>query len=302
MSCSAASSSPTRRSSPRSCAASDPLGDDARRHRRLRAPTSAASRCPSTTSLFLVAGALADRRSVPAVPPLRAAARREHRRGDAAPRLRLAAADRPRRRRASSPPRSGDAFSRVWVSIWLAGGLAATLSLRVSVRLAAARRCAGAASTCGTSRSSAPGTLGPRPSPSGCSSAPWAGFNVVGFYDDDPAKIGHRGCGPPRARLARTSWSTRSTPAAIDQVWIALPLRAERADPRAAVDAALVVGRGPLRARHLQLPPAEPLGDRDRRPAGHLADRDADVGPQPGRQGGRGHRARLRCCSFRRCR
>ena len=31
--------------------------------------------------------------------------------------------------------KSGDAFSRVWVGIWLAGGFAATVVLRVSVRL-----------------------------------------------------------------------------------------------------------------------------------------------------------------------
>jgi len=119
----------------------------------------------------------------------------------------------------------GDAFSRIWVSAWLGGGFVATVVMRVSVRLAlrGLRRhghnlrhiaIVGA------------GTLG-QTIAERLRDAPWAGFNVVGFYDDDPAKHGARVAGIEVAgsadRLARDVTDGR-----IDQVWIALPLRAER--------------------------------------------------------------------------
>ncbi len=120
--------------------------------------------------------------------------------------------------------KSGDAFSRVWVSVWLAGGLAATVVLRLSARLAlrALRRrglnlryvaIVGA------------GTLG-RTVAERLQGAPWAGYSVVGFFDDDASKIGTEVAG--RRVLASPDVLAHEVNAdTIDQVWIALPLRAE---------------------------------------------------------------------------
>jgi putative colanic acid biosynthesis UDP-glucose lipid carrier transferase len=120
--------------------------------------------------------------------------------------------------------KSGDAFSRVWVTLWLAGGLAATIVLRLSARLAlrALRRrgfnlrhvaIVGA------------GTLG-KTIAERLQSAPWAGYSVVGFYDDDATKIGTEVAG--RRVLASPDVLAHEVDAdTIDQVWIALPLRAE---------------------------------------------------------------------------
>jgi len=120
--------------------------------------------------------------------------------------------------------KTGDAFSRVWVGSWLAGGLAATAALRVAVRfgLRALRRrglnlrhvaIVGA------------GTLGHTVAER-LQRAPWTGFKIAGFYDDDPAKLGTTVAGIP------VCGSVEDLPAwvavgGVDQVWLALPLRAE---------------------------------------------------------------------------
>jgi putative colanic acid biosynthesis UDP-glucose lipid carrier transferase len=121
--------------------------------------------------------------------------------------------------------KTGDEFSRVWVGAWLAGGFATTLLLRTSVRLllrALRRRghnlrhiaIVGA------------GTLG-RTIAERLAATPWAGYSVVGFYDDDPAKVGSAVAG--RRVLATPDVLVREIDrGGIDQVWIALPLRAER--------------------------------------------------------------------------
>src|SRR5437588_207048 len=56
--------------------------------------------------------------------------------------------------------------------------------------------------------------------------APWAGFNIVAFYDDDPAKCGqsiagHTVVGDTHGLVGDVGRGH------VDQVWIALPLRAE---------------------------------------------------------------------------
>jgi putative colanic acid biosynthesis UDP-glucose lipid carrier transferase len=119
----------------------------------------------------------------------------------------------------------GDAFSRVWVSGWLAGGFIATALVRVSVRivLRSLRRSGrnlrhivivGA------------GSLGQNIAVR-LRKAAWTGFNVIAFYDDDPRKHGTSVAGVPVAgggdRLANDLLDGR-----IDQVWLALPLHAER--------------------------------------------------------------------------
>jgi len=118
----------------------------------------------------------------------------------------------------------GDAFSRVWVTMWLASGLVLTGVARVSIRLAlrALRRrgfnlrhvaIVGA------------GYLG-RTVAETLQATAWAGYSVVGFYDDDVAKQGTTIAGRPV--LASADAVARDVEAGrIDQVWIALPLRAE---------------------------------------------------------------------------
>ena len=120
--------------------------------------------------------------------------------------------------------KSGNAFSRVWFTGWIVGSLAASAITRIAVRvtLRTLRRrgynlrhivIVGA------------GALGSEIADR-LSSAAWTGLNVVGFYDDDPAKIGSviqgRPVVGPTDRLAEDI-----VPSGIDQVWIALPLRAE---------------------------------------------------------------------------
>jgi putative colanic acid biosynthesis UDP-glucose lipid carrier transferase len=120
--------------------------------------------------------------------------------------------------------KSGEAFSRVWVAGWLAGGFALSALLRAGLRvvLRALRRrgrnlrhvaIVGA------------GTLGARVAERFAEAA-WAGFKVAAFYDDDPAKAGarvagHEVLGTPERLAADLAGG------AIDQVWIALPLREE---------------------------------------------------------------------------
>jgi putative colanic acid biosynthesis UDP-glucose lipid carrier transferase len=118
----------------------------------------------------------------------------------------------------------GDTYSRVWVSAWLTGGFVLTSALRVSVRLALrGLRLRGL-----NQRHVAivgAGTLG-RTVAARLTGSPWAGYNVRGFYDDDPRNAG--------ATIAeRPVWATNERLLAdvaggtIDQVWLALPLRAD---------------------------------------------------------------------------
>jgi putative colanic acid biosynthesis UDP-glucose lipid carrier transferase len=118
----------------------------------------------------------------------------------------------------------GETYSRVWVTAWLIGGFVLTTALRVTIRLGLrGLRLRGlnqrhiaivGAGTLGT-------TVGTR-----LMGAPWAGLNVRSFYDDDVAKAGttiaQRPVLPIDERL-RGDVEAGS----IDQVWIALPLRAE---------------------------------------------------------------------------
>lgn len=120
--------------------------------------------------------------------------------------------------------KSGAAFSRVWVVAWLGGSFVTTTTLRILVRvtLRTLRRrgwnlrhivVVGA------------GTLG-RMLAQRLHAAPWAGFNIVGYFDDDPAKLGTLVAGSPvLGDSSRVGTYVQNCE--IDQVWIALPLRAE---------------------------------------------------------------------------
>ncbi|MFO1322752.1 MAG: undecaprenyl-phosphate glucose phosphotransferase [Burkholderiales bacterium] len=118
----------------------------------------------------------------------------------------------------------GDGYSRVWVSAWLAGGFVLTTALRLTVRLGLrALRLRGLNQRHVVIVGA--GELG-RTVAARLASSPWAGFHVLAFYDDDPQGGGESvaGC---------LVWSIDDRLAAdvaagtIDQVWIALPLRAE---------------------------------------------------------------------------
>ncbi len=119
----------------------------------------------------------------------------------------------------------GDAFSRIWVSAWLGGGFLATAVLRISGRIVL-RNLRRRGHNLRHIALVGAGTLG-RTIAERLQSAPWTGFNVVGFYDDDAAKHGTEVAGTKVIGaadcLARDVASGR-----VDQVWIALPLRADR--------------------------------------------------------------------------
>ncbi len=118
----------------------------------------------------------------------------------------------------------GDAFSRIWVGTWLGGGLAATVVTRVSVRLVL-RRLRERGHNLRHIVIVGAGTLG-RTIAERLQGAPWAGFNVVAFYDDDPAKEGTVVAGTKVAGSA-DGIADDVKRGGIDQVWIALPLRAD---------------------------------------------------------------------------
>jgi len=121
--------------------------------------------------------------------------------------------------------KSGDAFSRVWVTSWVLGGFAATATLRIAVRLglrALRRRGFNQRHVVIVGAGELGRTVAER-----LRGSPWTGFSVTGFYDDDARKLGSSVAG----------YAVRGSPdllvsdiaaGGIDQVWIALPLRAER--------------------------------------------------------------------------
>ena len=190
----------------------------------------------------------------------------------------------------------GDTYSRVWVSAWLAGRLSSlTTRLRVSVRLGLrALRLRGlnqrhvaivGAGTLGR-------TVAARLDRARRGRASASGVSTTTI----PRNAGSDRRGAPGLRRPTNAcWPTSPRGSHRPGLDRAAAAR-RRPHPRNADDAARASRRGPLRSGHLQLPPAEPLGDRGRRPAGDLADRNADVRHQPDGQGDRGFRARLASC------
>jgi putative colanic acid biosynthesis UDP-glucose lipid carrier transferase len=118
----------------------------------------------------------------------------------------------------------GETFSRVWVTSTLLGGFALTTALRLTIRLSLrGLRLRGlnqrhiaivGAGTLGT-------TVATR-----LIASPWAGLNVRSFYDDDDAKAGTSVAGR-EVQTIDEGLRKDVTSGHIDQVWIALPLRAE---------------------------------------------------------------------------
>jgi putative colanic acid biosynthesis UDP-glucose lipid carrier transferase len=120
--------------------------------------------------------------------------------------------------------KTGNEFSRVWTLMWLTGGFLAHMMSRVIVRgvLHHLRRRGR------NLRHVVIVGAGPhgRDVAARLRAAPWSGFSVRGFYDDDPALAGQTIDGTPvLGTTDRVAGDLSHQPA--DQVWIALPLRAE---------------------------------------------------------------------------
>ena len=118
----------------------------------------------------------------------------------------------------------GETYSRVWVTVWLGAGFLLTTGLRATIRLglrALRLRGLNQRHVAIVGAGSLGRTVGAR-----LAGSPWAGLSVRAYYDDDTAKPGttalEQAVLPIDGRL-------RADVAAggIDQVWIALPLRAE---------------------------------------------------------------------------
>jgi putative colanic acid biosynthesis UDP-glucose lipid carrier transferase len=120
--------------------------------------------------------------------------------------------------------KTGDLFSRFWLGSWLLGSVAVAVALRVSLRLLL-RKLRSRGHNLRHLAIVGGGGLG-RQVVERLRNASWAGLNVVGVYDDDPGKLGTTVFGVPVLGSA-DRLATDVAPLGIDQVWIALPLRAE---------------------------------------------------------------------------
>lgn len=120
--------------------------------------------------------------------------------------------------------KSAEVFSRVWVALWLSGSFVLTAVLRVTSRLVL-RRLRQRGHNLRHIAIVGAGELG-RLIAQQLRAAAWAGLNVKGFYDDDPKKHGSLVAGHP-VLGAVDELAADSVRIGFDQVWIALPLRAE---------------------------------------------------------------------------
>jgi putative colanic acid biosysnthesis UDP-glucose lipid carrier transferase len=120
--------------------------------------------------------------------------------------------------------KTSDMYSRIWVALWVCGGFLLQTGVRIGMRLLLRflrRRGYNLRHICIVGA----GTLG-REIATRLRRAPWSGLQLRGFYDDAPEFAGTRIDDVPvlgtidqlRSELDRGE---------IDQVWIALPLRAE---------------------------------------------------------------------------
>jgi undecaprenyl-phosphate glucose phosphotransferase len=120
--------------------------------------------------------------------------------------------------------KSGESFSRVWVGLCLVGGFAATAILRIATRVGL-RLLRQRGYNLRHVVVVGAGKLGSLVAAQ-LKLATWAGLNVTGFYDDDPALRGALVAGCPVLGSIDELSAERAI-RGIDQVWIALPLRAE---------------------------------------------------------------------------
>ena len=120
--------------------------------------------------------------------------------------------------------KTGVSFSRVWVGLWLVSGLLASVAARVSIRLVL-RSLRRRGRNLRHIAIVGAGTLGRRIAER-LAEASWAGFRVVGFFDDEPSKHDAQVAGA-RVLGSADDLLKHIVREGIDQVWIALPLRAE---------------------------------------------------------------------------
>ena len=119
---------------------------------------------------------------------------------------------------------TGRIFSRQWLGVWAVAALAGMFLVRVvAVHLLKAMHRRGLlvrrVAIVGA------GALGQQIAER-FTRSPQAGFRVVGFFDDDPAHAGATYCGVAvRGNVAALTPFLEGV--AVDQVWVALPLRAE---------------------------------------------------------------------------
>ena len=118
----------------------------------------------------------------------------------------------------------GPSFSRLWSTYWIVLTLAVQLATRVSIRLGLRRLRRQGYNLrhiviVGAGRLGA--TIANR-----LGQTPWAGFVIRGFYDDNPALAGCAvGRHPVLGPVSQLPADLDREP--VDQVWVALPLRAE---------------------------------------------------------------------------
>ncbi len=120
--------------------------------------------------------------------------------------------------------KSGADFSRVWIAVWLGSAFALNLAVRIALRLVLRALRARGRNQRHIVIAGA-GTLG-QDVAARLVAASWTGIRVWGYFDDAPEHRGamHRGL-PVLGTLADLPAQVERT--GIDQVWIALPLKAE---------------------------------------------------------------------------
>ncbi len=185
--------------------------------------------------------------------------------------------------------KTGSQFSREWALVWLASGFVAHVASRAAIRVAlrALRRRGRNLRHIVIVGAGAHG----REIARRLRATPWSGFNVRGFYDDDPNLAGNDIDGVPvLGNIDRFAENLEQEDPA-DQVWIALPLRAENRIREVLIAMRqTTIGRA-LRPGHLQLSPAASFGIRGRRIAGAHPHRFAAHGRRLDVEGARGFRA-----------
>jgi putative colanic acid biosynthesis UDP-glucose lipid carrier transferase len=140
--------------------------------------------------------------------------------------------------------KTGDAYSRVWVALWIVVGFSLQTTLRLALRLALRflrRRGYNLRHICIVGA----GNLG-REVALRLQRAPWSGLTLRGFYDDAPELAGATVDGTPvLGTIDRLPGDLDR--GEIDQVWIALPLRAEERIRRLVAD----LGAYPVQVRYV---------------------------------------------------